>query len=123
MRQTSIFNAWPDSQMGGKLFVMAFWQTGVTWAPPPDLLWNNYHGAVEHVAKHFASWTRRLARAVARHKLDPKTEEARRRSGNSYGMHGWTEQQLQDRIARKKAREDFHWAATLNNRLQASKRN
>ena len=89
--------------MGGKLFVMAVRQTSVTWAPP-DLLQNNYYGAVEHVAKHFASWTRRLARAVTRHKQDPKTEEARRRSGNSYGMHGLTEQQLQDRTAREKAK-------------------
>ena len=103
MRRTSIFNAWSYFQMGGKLFVMAVWHTGVTWAPPPDLLQNNYHGDVEHVAKHFTSWTRRLARAVAWHQLDPKTEEARRRSGNSYGMHGLTEQQLQDRMARKKA--------------------
>ena len=121
MRQTSIFNAWSPSQMGGKLFIMAVWQTGVTWAPPPDLLQNNYYGAVEHVAKHFASWTRRLARAVTRHKQHPKTEEARIRSGNSYGTHGLTEQDLQDRIAREKAREDFHWAAKLNKSLQASK--
>ena len=91
MRQTSIFNAWSSSQMGGKLFVMVVWQTGVTWAPPPDLLQNNYHGAVEHVAKHFASWTRRFARAVAQHKLNPKTQESRRRSGNSYGKHGLAE--------------------------------
>ena len=36
-------------------------------------------------------------------------------------MHGLTEQDLQDRTARGKAREDFHWAAKLNKSLQASK--
>ena len=92
-----------------------------TRAPATDLLQNDYYGAVEHVAKHFASWIRRLARADTRHKKHPKTEEARIRSGNSYGMPGLTEQELQDRTAREKAKYDFHWAAKLNKSLQASK--
>ena len=86
-----------------------------------DLLQNDYYGAVEHVAKHFASWTRRLAQAVTRHKKHRKTDEARIRSGNTFDMHGLTEQQLQDRTAREKAKEDFHWAAGLRKSLQASK--
>ena len=102
--QTSIVTAWVYHHYGGKNFIMAVWQTGITWAPTPELLNTNFNGVVEHVATNFASWTRRLARAVTRHKQDPKTEEARRRSGNSYGMHGLTEQQLQDRTAREKAR-------------------
>ena len=107
--------------MDGKLFAMAVWQTGVTWAPPPDLLQNNYYGAVEHVAKHFASWTRRLARAVTRHKADPKTEEARTRSGNTFGEHGLTGQQLQGRTEREQARHNYYGAVDLHISLQASK--
>ena len=41
MRQTSIFNSWSHSQMGGRLFVMAVWQTGVTWVPPAEPLNTN----------------------------------------------------------------------------------
>ena len=63
-QQTSIFSAWVYRNVGGKHFVMAIWQTGTTWAPPPELLNSDTKGALGHVAKHFASWTRRLARAV-----------------------------------------------------------
>ena len=33
-------------------------------------------GAAEHVAKHFAQWCRRIARAVRRHKESDTTREA-----------------------------------------------
>ena len=91
--KTSLFNVWVHQNIGGKQFVMAVWQTGITWAPPPRLLETDYTGALEHVAKHFASWTRRLARAVTRHKRDWRTIEARIRSGNAFGRHGLTPQQ------------------------------
>ena len=54
-KKTSIFTAWIFSNMGGKNFVMAMWQTGMTWAPTPQLLNENYDGALEHVATNFAS--------------------------------------------------------------------
>ena len=88
--KTSIFGAWVYREFGGKHFVFAMWQTGLTWAPTPELINSNYNGALEHVAKHFASWTRRVARAVSRHKQDEATQEARRRSGNAFGKHGLT---------------------------------
>ena len=120
-KQTSLFNAWVYRNVGGKRFVMAIWQTGITWAPPQQLLNTNRTGALEHVAKHFASWTRRLARAVTRHKNNPATVEARIRSGNAPGMHGLTEQQLADREARRKARSTYYQAVDLYNQLKASK--
>ena len=121
IRKTSIFSAWVFSQMGGKNFVMAIWQTGMTWAPSSDLLNSNFNGALEHVAKHFASWTRQLARAVLRHKQDRATVEARRRSGDTYGKHGLTAQEEQDRKEREQARRNYYLTQDLDKRLQASK--
>ena len=120
-QQTSIFSAWVYRNMGGKHFVMAIWQTGITWAPPTELLNNDINGALEHIAKHFASWTRRLARAVTRHKQDPETVEARVRSGAAPGKHGLTPEQQADRAARRKARSDYYQTVDLLNQLKASK--
>ena len=120
-RKTSIFTAWIFSHMGGKNFVMALWQTGMTWAPTPELLNADYDGALEHVARNFASWTRRLARAVNRHKHDEATLEARVRSGNTYGKHGLTPAQEQDRKDRDEARRNYYLTQELDMRLQASK--
>ena len=100
---------------------MAMWQTGITWAPTPGLLNSDFNGALEHVAKHFASWTRRLARAVTRHKRDPATMEARIRSGNAFGRHGLTPQQVQDRDERRMARKNYYWTMDLYNKLKESK--
>ena len=91
--KTSIFHAHVKNEYGGKHFVMAVWQLGITWAPSQKLLHTNYGGALEHVAKHFASWVRRVAQAVRQHKEKPSTEEARERSGSAWGQHGLSEEQ------------------------------
>jgi len=82
-KKTSIFHAYLHSNFGGKHFVMALWQTGIQWAPTPEKLRDDRNGALEHVAKNFAKWTQRVARAITRHKSGPDAEEARRRSGQS----------------------------------------
>ena len=87
-QKTSIFNAYVRRVAGDKHFVMAFWATGVPWAPPPEMLQPDLTGASEHVATHFAQWMRQLARSVAYHKSLPATQQAMRRSGHSYGRHG-----------------------------------
>ena len=120
-KKTSIFNAWIFSHMGGKNFVMAMWQTGMTWAPTPQLLNADFNGALEHVARNFASWTRRLARAVHRHKHDEATLEARVRSGTTYGKHGLSQAQEQDRKDRAEARRNYYMTQELDKRYQASK--
>ena len=97
------------------------WQTGITWAPPTELLSNDINGALEHSAKHFASWTRRLARAVTRHKRAPETVEARVRSGSAPGKHGLTPEQEAIRAARRTARSDYYQTVDLWNQLKASK--
>ena len=79
------------------------------------------NGALEHVAKHFASWTRRLARAVTRHKEDPATVEARTRSGSAPGKHGLTPEQVANRTARKEARRNYYQTVDLVSELKASK--
>ena len=119
--KTCIFTGWCWRTLGGKHFVMAVWQTGMTWAPPPELLSTNFNGALEHVATQFASWTRRLARSVARHKAHPLTDEARTRSGAAFGEHGLTPQQVHDREERRVARRNYYLTVHLASRLQASK--
>ena len=100
---------------------MACWQTGVPWAPPVELLNSNLASALEHVATHFAQWTRQLARAVAYHKRHPATEEARRCSGRSYGQHGLTYQQWRDREDKRKATRDYYHAIDFHVEDQAAK--
>ena len=53
-KKTSIWNAFIKREAGTKHFVMAFWQTGVPWAPPLKMLSSDLTGALEHVATHFA---------------------------------------------------------------------
>ena len=119
-KKTSIFNTWTWNTVGGKHFVMAVWQTGMTWAPSSDLVRKDFGGALKHVATHFASWTRKLARSVADHKADPRTEEARTRSGTSKG-HGLNPQQVQDRAERTDARHNYYRILRLDHKFCASK--
>ena len=78
-------------------------------------------GALKHVAKNFAKWTQRVARAVTRHKNDADTEEARRRSGSSYGKHGLSAEEIHSRWERQRARRNYYWTMELNRQLEASK--
>ena len=92
----------------------------MTWAPSSDQIKNDYPAALKHVATHFASWTRKLARSVANHKADPRTAEARTRSGTSKG-HGLNPQQVHDRDARSDARWNYYRILRLDNKFRASK--
>ncbi len=100
---------------------MAVWQTGITWAPPEEMLTNDYDGALEHVATHFASWCRRLARAVTRHKNHQATREARTRSGTAFGTHGLTPEQVADRKVRHDARKNYYMTVDLDADLKTAK--
>ena len=118
-KQSSIFAAYLNNNLGGKHFVMALWQTGVQWAPPPAMLVNDQNGALEHVAKNFTKWTHKLARAVTLHKNDADTQEARRRSGSSFGKHGLSAEEEKNRKERHDARTNYYWAMDLNRQLLA----
>ena len=96
---------------------MAVWQTGITWAPSPELVQSNYGGALQHVAKKFASWTRQVASSIRAHKEAPRTVEANMRSGKAWGQHGLSQDEVELRKAREQARGNYHWAS----KLQASK--
>ena len=37
-RRSSIFAAYVNNKFGGRKFIMAVWQTGVSWAPTPKML-------------------------------------------------------------------------------------
>ena len=120
-QQSSNFAAYLNNNFGGKHFVMALWQTGVQWAPSPQMLQTDPNGALEHVAKNCAKWTQRLARSIKEHKDAPKTQEARRRSGTEKGKHGLTDLEVQKRRAKQCARKDYFWAKQLECELNASK--
>ena len=120
-KQTSVFAAYINNTVGGKNFLMAVWQSGITWAPSAELLNTNYDGALEHVATNFASWVRRVARAIRKHKEDPDTVEARTRSGSAWGEHGLSRDEDHLREVRREARRNYFWALKLDRRLRASK--
>ena len=102
-KKTSIFCAYLNNNFGGKNFVMAVIQTGMQWAPTANQINTDYGGALEHVAKNFASWARRLARAVGEHQRDPRTIEATTRSGApGSGKHGLTAEEEKNRTERNR---------------------
>ena len=120
-KRTSMFNAHLKKEFGGKHFVMALWQTGITWAPSCAMTQENPDGAAQHVATELVSWIRKVMLALEAHKKDPATVEATRRSGDSRGMHGLTSEELHLRTERDRARRNFHQTRALNDRLNASK--
>jgi hypothetical protein len=118
---TSIFAAHVKNTLGGRHFLMAILQTGITWIPTADLIRGDFDGAVEHVAKHFTTWVHDVVRAIRKHKEDPKYLQAKKRSGTKWGEHGLTAQQEKDRKARNQARATYHWTQKLHQQLNASK--
>ena len=74
-----------------------------------------------YIAKNFAKWTQRVARAITRHEDDPDAEEARRRSGQSYGKHGLSNDEEWMREDRSKSRRNYNQTVELGQQLQASK--
>ena len=75
----------------------------------------------EHVAENFAKWTQRVVRAIERHKREPDTEEARRKSGLQKGKHGLNNEEELARDERNKARRDYYWTLDLEKQLNAFK--
>ena len=62
-----------------------------------------------------------MAHAIKRHGDEPETKEARRRSGQSHGKHGLTNDEERRRDERVNARRNYYWAVELEQQLQASK--
>ena len=120
--QTSMFNAYLWQHFGGKGFVMAVWQTGISWAPPAEMMKNNYTGALKHIAHNFGQGAQLLCRARTAHQDDPKTKEAQRKSGShTRGGHGLSSEELANRNAREKARSIFFYAINLQRQLEVLK--
>jgi hypothetical protein len=120
-RQTSAFGAYLKNNFGGKAFVMALWQIGISWAPTTHMRETNYDGALEHIALNFGQWAQRIARARKLHQQNPDTQDARRRSGDNTGKHGLTPEEMRNREARKQARTDYYWAQDLHSQVLAFK--
>ena len=121
-KKTSIFGTYLNNNFGGKKFVMALWQTGIQWAPPQELLDRSHNGALEHVAQNFAKWAQRVGRAIVRHKDDPDTQEARRKSGHAFGKHGLTVDEEQQRQQKHEARANYYWTRELESRWKKEKK-
>jgi hypothetical protein len=119
--QTSIFTVHVRNKLGGKHFLFAILQTGITWIPTDALIRSNFNGAVEHVARYFTKWVHDVVRAIRDHKKREKYQEAKLRSGAKWGEHGLTRQQVEDREARRLARANFHWTMKLHHQLNAFK--
>ena len=100
---------------------MAIWNTGVTWAPPVDMLNSDLTSSLQHVATHFAQWTRHLARATFLHKRNPATMDAMQRSGCWRGHNGLTDQQWYDREEKRTATRDYYYAIDLDAEDQSAK--
>ena len=119
-RQTSIFGAYVMRTYGGKHFVMALWQTGITWLPTPKEAPWNYDSAIQHVRARFLTWLQTVSIAIENHKKHHATEEARRRSGSKKWQHGLTWQEQADRRQRQRARSNLNWTRNLEAELMAS---
>ena len=91
-KNKSIFNSWTDPNCGGKFFVTAIWQTGLTWVPSrlpsQEFRRDDPKAADDYIATEFVSWALRLICAVHDHKKKQETEEARNCSGEAYGKRG-----------------------------------
>ena len=59
-KQTSMFSAYLKKEFGGKHFVMALWQTGITWAPSCAMIQENPDGAAKHVVTELVIWIRKV---------------------------------------------------------------
>ena len=71
--------------------------------------------------KNFAKLAQRIMKAISRHKEDPESIEARRKSGQQRGKHGLTPEEVKNREDRKRARSDYYWTIDLHNQIKASK--
>ena len=91
------------NNFGCKPFIMALWQTGIQWAPPTSMLTTDHNGALEHVAKNFGKWAQKIIKAIWRHKEDPETIEARRKSGQQRGKHGLTTEEVKKTSRQKES--------------------
>ena len=118
--RTSIFAAYMKHAYGGKYFLMALLQEGISWAPDVHQVHEDPAGASEDVAHKFIGWLERVMVAIAEHKEHPQTKDARRRSGGSKGQHGLTPEEEANRTARALARKHYFGAKELWRQLQAN---
>ena len=119
-QKTSIFNAWLKNEYGHKHIASAMLQTGISWAPEPELLGDP--GAseralqisrIKQITQDFVNWIKRVLEAIEIHRKKPSTMDARRRSGSKYGENGLTEWEKQLRWEQQEARSDLYYANGL----------
>jgi hypothetical protein len=116
-QKTSIFGAYVRKTYGNKSFVLALMQTGVTWAPPLDLVRQDHAAASKHIRTHFVAWVRNVLDAMVRHRTDPQTVAAKRRSGGVKDTSGLTDAEKLARQKRDDAESNYAWAVFIAEQL------
>ena len=140
-QHTSIFTAWLRNQYGGKRFVMAIIETGLSWATPSGAAEHTSSrgdssasksidtaehsrdadiviGAPQHAATKFVDWMVKVVKAIDRHKKDETVQEQRRRSGDAKHTSGLTNDEKRLRAARDEARSNYAYGADLIRRVE-----
>jgi hypothetical protein len=118
-RQRTIFLTYMRNRYGCKPFFFALLQTG--------LVWNG--GAAEHfdaedklkATQQFLKWIRDLIGSIKFHREHENTQLSRRKSGNTYGCNGLTNDELESRRLLDQARRNLEETQQLEAQLHASK--
>ena len=100
-QQNSAFNSFLKNKFGGKRFIFAVWEMGITWSPTDKMFEEDLRGATEHVCRRLLKWSFDLSEAIAKHKDDEDTLEATRRSGGNTGQSGLTAEEKRHRDHKK----------------------
>ena len=108
--QNSAFNAYLKNRFGGKRFIFAVWEMGITWGATEEHIIKDPHGATEHVYKGLLQWSYDMSEAIENHKESDCTMEATRRSGGNTGKSGLTPEEVQNRADKRWHIECYEYA-------------
>ena len=118
LRTAQQFNAYIKNRYGGRRFIFAIWEMGVTWIPTQEILALGEKGATEHVCRRLLRWSAKLSTAIAKHTKDDETREATRCSGGNTGQSGLTAREKQLRDDKKYHIRNYEYAQRLNQEIQ-----
>ena len=115
------FNAYLKMRYGGRRFIFAIWEMGVTWIPIEEILALGERGATEHICRRLLRWSYNLSTAIAKHIDDEETQEATRRSGGHTGHSGLTPDEEWFRDNKKWHLDNYEYALGLHQEIQNAK--
>jgi len=62
--QNSMFNSYLKNKFGGKRFIFAVWEMGITWGATEEMFTKDARGATEHVYKSLLQWSYNMSQAM-----------------------------------------------------------